>query len=767
MLASKIIESLDETIDPCDDFYQFTTGGWTKKNPLPKSKGIYGSFNEVQKNNQRVLLDILKRPIGDASLMRFVSEADKAEHDNLEKLQTFFNSCLDENYLTELGASPLLPIIDEIRSLFPANYPSPDVSAAAAAAVETDDNLWDKALAAVERIAEDVRTKVSSSSSAWTKPTADANEDQELIKKDKEEKLTKVLAYLHAKAVDALFSLEAQGDIGRDPKQQMMWLYQAGLGLPSKEYYDEPSVVQFYTNTLSSFLGEILKSDKKKLLTANAWPSWPWPSKDPSAADELALIRSVASSVVAFEAELSKAGADPEDIFDPDQAYNVVDFDAVSDALPIKLNEYVAAFAPRSFPVDIVVTSPDYVKRMRKIVVKTEDHILQAYFLTQATLAHAKLLGPSEPIRLEAEKFTNMLSGVKQGTQVDREEVCLARVAPVLGHLAGAEFIKEAFGGDSKANAENIIQGIIETFKKRLETISWMDKESSEAAIGKASAIVSKIGYPLYPNNTSPTSLKQYYARQKIEVGDFFGNVVRANEYSKIRMWQVQFGNHVNPNAWEMNADTVNAYFEPSLNEIVFPAGILQPPFFSADWPAYLRYGAFGSVAAHELAHAFDNTGAKYDDEGFYRQWWTNSTVEAFGERAQCIADQYSKFYVLDADGKKVYVKGKLTNGEAIGDSGLRIAYAAWQNAVKASGQSELKLPGLDYTPDQLFFLAFGRVWAQNTTPASIVARVRSDPHAPNQFRVEGTLQNFERFAEVFQCKAGSRMNPVKKCALW
>jgi endothelin-converting enzyme len=234
--------------------------------------------------------------------------------------------------------------------------------------------------------------------------------------------------------------------------------------------------------------------------------------------------------------------------------------------------------------------------------------------------------------------------------------------------------------------------------------------------------------------------------------------------------WQ-QLGKRRDLNTWEMTPATVNAYFNPPSNEIVFPAGILRPPFFSKDWPAYLSYGAFGQVASHELTHAFDSAGRLYNQEGKLEEWWTNATSEGFNEKQICLAKQYSSYSVDDGHGGKVYVNGNLTSGENIGDSGIIQAYRAWkaQFADSFEAGNEYLLPGLNYTRDQLFFIAFGRIWAENIKPAALVQRIRTDPHSPAQFRVDGTLHNVPEFAKAFNCSPKAKLNPPpeKRCLLW
>jgi len=212
----------------------------------------------------------------------------------------------------------------------------------------------------------------------------------------------------------------------------------------------------------------------------------------------------------------------------------------------------------------------------------------------------------------------------------------------------------------------------------------------------------------------------------------------------------------------------VNAYFNPPANEIVFPAGIMRPPFFNKAWPAYMNYGAFGMVAAHELTHAFDSSGRLYNENGKLEEWWTDETSEGFNKRQKCISKQYSKYTIDDGKGGKAHVDGELTSTENIGDSGLIQAFRAWK-AQFDGDKNDYLLPGLDYTREQLFFIAFGRVWATNMRAEAAIARLRSDPHSPARWRVDGTLRNVPEFAKVFKCPSGSPMNPRRedRCLLW
>jgi len=223
--------------------------------------------------------------------------------------------------------------------------------------------------------------------------------------------------------------------------------------------------------------------------------------------------------------------------------------------------------------------------------------------------------------------------------------------------------------------------------------------------------------------------------------------------------------------SWEMYPSTVNAYFNPPSNEIVFPAGILQPPFFASNWPGYLSYGAFGQVASHELTHAFDSSGRLYNQQGKLEQWWTNSTSEGFQVKQDCIIKQYSSYSIDDGHGGKIHVNGNLTSGENIGDTGLIQAHRAWKAQYHTSRKdgNEYLLPGLDFTRDQLFFISFAQLWARAMKPAAAVQRIRTDPHSPTRFRVDGTVSNIPEFAEAFKCSKKSKLNPPNdnRCIFW
>jgi len=509
------------------------------------------------------------------------------------------------------------------------------------------------------------------------------------------------------------------------------------------------------------------------------WPPWPWPpwgdddndgKKAPLNKTEHA--KRLAKKVVKFEQKIANASLDLEELYeDPIGTYNPIDFAKFAADLPeINFPMYISTFVPRSFPGTVIVTSTTYPASLSTILSETEDEVVEAYLVTRAALSLASFLTTDSDVWKAQRALVESLQGIKKGQVPDRSDWCVQLVENSMGFAAGRFFVQETFGGDSKEQGTRVITDAIEAFKASLKHLSWMDKESADAATEKADAIRVKVGYPLSPDTDSAWAIYRYYALVLIDEDALMENVLSSWVSDESKKWAV-LGKRRDPEAWEMYPSMVNAYFNPPANEIVFPAGILRPPFFSKDWPAYLQYGAFGQVAAHELTHAFDSNGRLYNQEGKLQQWWTNATSEGFNKIQKCIGDQYSSYTVDDGKGGVVHVNGNLTSGENIGDSGLIQSYRAWQNRFSttlAEGREYL-LPGLNYTREQLFFIAFGQIWAQTIKPQAAVQRVRTDPHSPNKYRVEGTLSNIPEFASVFNCPSGSKLNPPNKdrCILW
>ncbi|KAH9484148.1 Endothelin-converting enzyme-like protein [Psilocybe cubensis] len=729
ILSASILSSIDTSQDPCENFYDFANGGWLKSHPLPPDKPSFGKFEALAQENKQIIRTILESSTSVSPL----------DDQILTKLRDFYSSCMDEDKLDEIGTAPLRHLVDTLRKLYRGN--DTDITAADAGAINVKG-------------------------------------------------LTAALAFIHSRGIEGLFSFDIEGDVGVDPNHMVLWFNQPGLGLPSKEYYEEQAILEVYNIVLERLLITLTEEEEESadshsqssVLTTNeehnVWPPWPWPpwggddDSDKKPVNRTLEAQKLAKKVVKFESKIAQASLDLDIIQqDPVATYNPVPLANLTDTITqIHFPTYFSAFTPRSYPDTVILTYPDFAASLSNILNETSADVVEAYLITRVALSLSPYLGRSTEAWQAHRTLLEALTGIKKGAVGDRSEQCIGQVENSLGFASGRFFVNETFGGDSRDKGTKVITDIVESFKTSLKDIDWMDAQSAKAAAEKADAIRVKVGFPISPDTRNPRSIISYYRDVKANKLDFFGNVLSAGASSTFKTWS-QLGKSRDLNTWEMYPSTVNAYFNPPSNEIVFPAGILRPPFFSVEWPNYLSYGAFGQVAAHELTHAFDSAGRLYNQEGKLKQWWTNATSEGFKVKQDCIVEQYSGYAIDDGKGGKVHVNGNLTSGENIGDTGLIQAYRAWKAQFHTSEKAgtEYLLPGLNYTREQLFFISFARIWARASSTAAAVQRIRTDPHSPTRFRVDGTVSNIPAFAQIFKCSRKAKLNPPNedRCIFW
>ncbi|KAI8354174.1 hypothetical protein BD560DRAFT_336420 [Blakeslea trispora] len=435
---------------------------------------------------------------------------------------------------------------------------------------------------------------------------------------------------------------------------------------------------------------------------------------------------------------------------------------------------YVSQLLPSSapHPDKIVVTFPKFIGNVsEELLDKESARTLQAYFSWRAIYAYSDAL--SEDIREPIHRLNSRLIGTNPKSKKPRWDTCLDEINGALGFMAGRYYVLDKFGGEAKERADDFINSIKEVFLKRLPELEWIDESTRRKAEEKVDKLIRKVGYPeSSPDIMSPVSLSGHYGDLTIHSDDYFSNYANARRFEVLTQWR-QVGKTPDRAKWLMYPHEVNAYYNPASNEIAFPAGILQNPFFGANYPDYLNYGGIGVVVGHELTHGFDSTGRHFDAEGRLVQWWTNETAKEFEEKAKCFVKQYSNFTLVDEKGEAIHVNGKFTLGENLADNGgLGQSYAAWKQRYDSDPQSKrynnVRLPGLDaLSPEQLFFVNFGRIWCNKATPAQAKKGILTNEHSPNVWRVNGAVQNSNEFAELFKCPAGSPMNPTKKCELW
>jgi endothelin-converting enzyme/putative endopeptidase len=349
--------------------------------------------------------------------------------------------------------------------------------------------------------------------------------------------------------------------------------------------------------------------------------------------------------------------------------------------------------------------------------------------------------------------FSKTLRGVQQ--QQPRWKRCVALVDRQLGEALGQEFVGRAFSPELKEKALHMTRQIEEAMKKDIDELDWMSADTKQQAQKKLAAIVNKIGYP---------DKWRDYSAYVVKAGDFAGNVERGNRF-EVRRQLDKIGKPLDRTEWGMTPPTVNAYFDPQMNDINFPAGVLQPPLFDPKMDDAPNYGNTGGTIGHELTHAFDDEGRQFDANGNLKDWWTKKDAKAFEERAQCIVDQYAQYTVVD----DIKINSKLTLGEDVADlGGLILGWMAWQTEMAAMPQKAQPAPLRDgLTPEQRFFVGYAQWACENDRPENLRVSAMTDPHSPGRYRVNGLMVNMPQFQQAFQCKAGQPMVKEKRCRVW
>jgi predicted metalloendopeptidase len=349
-------------------------------------------------------------------------------------------------------------------------------------------------------------------------------------------------------------------------------------------------------------------------------------------------------------------------------------------------------------------------------------------------------------------KFRQALTG--QAVNQPRWKRCVRATDGALGEALGQRYVEETFGAEGKARMLKMVDALEKALDQDIATLPWMTEETKKQAKVKLEAIRNKIGYP---------DKWRDYSKLDIKSGDLLGNFLRANEFES-RREIAKIGKPLDRNEWQMTPPTVNAYYSPPYNEIVFPAGILQPPFFDRNMDENVNFGGIGAVIGHELTHGFDDQGRKYDAQGNLHDWWTEQDGKEFEQRASCIANEYGNFVAVD----DLKLNGRLTLGENTADNGgARIALMALENRVKqdSTGKAAAKID--DYTPEQRFFLGFAQVWCEKRRPEYERMLVNIDPHSPGRYRTDGVVQNMPEFQKAWGCHAGQPMVSANMCRVW
>jgi putative endopeptidase len=525
----------------------------------------------------------------------------------------------------------------------------------------------------------------------------------------------RAIAELHARGIGAAFAFAAVNDLTQS-NRYIAYVGQDGIGLPDRDYYtrtDERS-----QQLRAAYVEHVLNV----LVLAGERPT-------DAKAD--------ADRVMAIEKQFALASVNAVERRDPNANYHKMSVAELRALTPhVDWSRYLERLGAPSF-TDIDVGQPKFLTTFDSVLSQVPVDDWKAYLRWRAINAFATSLGAA--FVNEYFNYSRNFSGARE--MAPRWRRCMQATNGALGEMLGQEYVKRTFSPEAKARALEMIDDLRAALRERIEGLEWMSDSTKHEALAKLAALRTKIGYP---------DKWQDYSGLDLRPGSFVENSMGVSAWMTARNLR-RIGREVDRTEWSIPPQTVDAY--ALINEIVFPAGILQPPFFDPKADDALNYGAMGAVIGHEITHHFDDGGRRFDAAGNLRDWWTATDAANYQSRAQRVVDQFDAYTVVDS---ATHVNGRLTLGENIADlGGLKIAYVALEKALAKKGR-----PGLidGFTPEQRFFLSYARVWRNVSRPEYLRNRVKTDPHAPLNWRVNGPLSNMPEFAKAFGCKTGDPM---------
>jgi endothelin-converting enzyme/putative endopeptidase len=536
--------------------------------------------------------------------------------------------------------------------------------------------------------------------------------------------LAPLVAELHTIGVNVFFGFGSIADF-KDASVEMAVAGQGGLGLPDRDYYlrDDPKSVEIRKEYLEH-IGRIAK-------LVGASPEGV--AKNPE-------------TVMKIETALARNALDNVSRRDPNKIYHKLTPAELQTLTPnFQWSQYFSGIgAPPIYALN--VTEPEFFKGLGQLLVSTPIADIKHYLRWHVLHASAPML-PTAFVEENFKFYGTVLTGAKELRP--RWKRCVQYTDGDLGEELGKAFVKEAFGPQAKADTLEMVHEVEAALEKDIQQLSWMTDTTKKEALVKLHAVTDKIGYP---------DRWRDYSGLTVIRGDALGNSQRANAFEFHRQLN-KIGKPVDKTEWRMTPPTVNAYYNPLENNINFPAGILQPPFYSAKTDRGVNFGGSGAVIGHELTHGFDDQGRQFDARGNLKDWWTEADGKAFVERAQCFVDEYSQFTAVD----EVKVNGKLTLGENVADNGgLRLSLMAY---LAASAGDAKTIDG--FTPEQRLFLGWGQVWCENRRPEALRLMAQTNPHSPGRYRVNGVVSNMPEFQKAFSCKPDAPMVRQTQCRVW
>ncbi len=667
------LEYMNQSVKPGDDFYEYAIGNWRKMNPVPPSESRWGSFNEVNENNKKVLKEIMK----ECTAKSYPMGSSK------QKIGDYYRSGMDSTLNNRLRDSPLRRYYAEINGI---------------------------------KTRQQMVTLLGKFMSWGSRPLYGFYIDQD------QKISSKLIPY---------FS-------------------QGGLTLPDRDYYlkndaDKVKIREAYTKYISNMFMLMDTVTKKMLFKGKRYGN----NVSVSGEKGRKLADQAAADIIALETKLAEGSMDKVSRRDPYKVYNkmtLADFSAITKN--INWAEQTALY--NLPPTDsVIVGQPDYFKKLDELISSEPIEVWKTYLTWRLLNSYAGYL--SDDFSEESFNFSGkVLSGTK--VRKPRWERVMMNTDGSLGELVGQIYVEMAFRPEAKKRMLELVNNLQETFRERINKNDWMSAETKKAALEKLGTFMVKIGYPDKWDDFSKLEIrKQSYVQ----------NVISTGKWRMMDMME-KYKKGVDRTEWMMSPQTVNAYYNPTNNEIVFPAGILQPPFFYFNADDAVNYGAIGGVIGHEMTHGFDDEGRKYDAKGNLKEWWTKEDAERFDKKAEKIVEQFNNYMVLDT----IPVNGKLTLGENLADlGGVAIAYAAFKKTEQ--GKKNEKIDGL--TADQRFFISWANCWKNNSTNQAVKMLISTDPHAPANLRGFAPLTHHDAFYEAFNIKPSDKQfrEPTERITIW
>ena len=536
-----------------------------------------------------------------------------------------------------------------------------------------------------------------------------------------------VIAYFNQIGATAPIDFDITQD-SKDATKYVAEIGQGGLGLPDRDYYlkDDDAKLKDARLKYQALIEDMLAKGGDKQAAANA------------------------RDILALETAIAKIQWTKVENRDPVKTYNRIELAKLVALTPgYDWKTYQRATGIDGRVTYLVANQPSYFNGLAKVIESTPLPVWKAYFKWQLLNRYAPYLAQADVDRRFA-FYGTVLRGVPQNEVTWKRGVRL--VEGGAGEILGKLYVEKYFPPENKARMEKLVANLMVAYRQSIDTLDWMSPDTKKEAQKKLSTFAPKIGYP---------NKWRDYSKLTVEKKDLVGNVRRATTFEYQRQL-AKLGKPLDRTEWGMTPQTINAYYNPQLNEIVFPAAILQPPFFNATADDAVNYGGIGAVIGHEISHGFDDQGSQFDELGNLRDWWTKDDHQKFAVKTKALVAQYAAYSPLPG----YFVNGELTLGENIADnSGLAIAYKAYR--LSLGGKEAPVIDGL--TGDQRFYLGWAQVWRGKSRDAQVIVQIKSDPHSPEQFRGNGTLKNQPGFYSAFGVKEGDKMylKPEERVLIW